>query len=140
MLIKLFSVGLILLCSLNLALAHNSDNYVIQIGIYRNPPNEMIEQAKQLGVVNTLWVNKLTYIIVGEFDEKSTALVKLNEIRQAGFSDAFVRHVGHSDQLFDHEHNDIDRFNLLTQELNAEALYLNGKMHIRQDTHYISIP
>ena len=136
----LILISLIYLPLAHLAYGHDIDTYSIQIGTYQNPPAELIESARKFGPVHQLWFNKLTRITVGEFSQESEALKKLPEIRQAGFEDAFVRKIGTAPYHSDHNHLEIQKFNLLAEELNARSLYLNGKMYLKQGDQYIKIP
>lgn len=129
-----------MLLPLSSAGAHNLNTYTIQIGTYKNPPEELIRTAKKFGPVHEIWFNKLTRITVGEYSQKTEALNKLQEIKHAGFHDAFVRKVGSARIHTNHDHLEIQKFNLLAEELNARTLYLNDKMYLKQGHQYIKIP
>lgn len=129
----------IFLC-LSAAHGHNLSTYTIQIGTYKNPPDQVIHRAEQFGPVHRIWFNKLTRITVGEYSHKSEALEQLPRIKRAGFRDAFVRKVGAARLHSEHNHLEIQKFNLLAEELDARSLYLNGKMYLKQGDHYIKIP
>ena len=119
---------------------HDLNTYSIQIGTYKNPPAHLIQTAEQFGPVHQIWFNKLTRITVGEYSHKSTALKKLPQLKQAGFHDAFVRKIGSARIHSEHNHLEIQKFNLLAEELDARSLYVNGKMYLKQGDHYIKIP
>ena len=122
------------------ALGHDLNTYSIQIGTYKNPPEHIIRKAEQFGPVHQIWFNKLTRITVGEYPHKTEALEKLPQLKQAGFHDAFVRKVGSARIHSEHNHTEIQKFNLLAEELNARSLYVNGKMYLKQGDHYVKIP
>lgn len=133
-------IFMLIFLPLSMADAHNLNTYTIQIGTYKNPPDDLIRAAKYFGPVHEIWFNKLTRITVGEYSQKSEALNKLQEIKQAGFHDAFVRKVGSARIHTNHDHLEIQKFNLLAEELNAQSLYVNGKMYLKQGHQYIKIP
>ena len=119
---------------------HDLNTYSIQIGTYKNPPEHLIQIAEQFGPVHQIWFNKLTRITVGEYSHKSQALKKLPLLKKAGFDDAFVRNIGSARIHSEHDHLEIQKFNLLVEELDARSLYVNGKMYLKQGDHYVKIP
>ena len=135
-----FTIFIVSFVFLGMAQGHDLNTYTIQIGTYNNPPDQILQAAKKFGPVHQIWFNKLTRITVGEFSHKSEALKQLLYIKQAGFDDAFVRKVGTARIHDQHDHLEIQKFNLLAKELNARSLYVNGKMYLRQGDHYIKIP
>ena len=132
----------VLLClPLNVVLAHSSNTYTVQIGTYKNdPPQDLLHKAEQFGPIHRIWFNKITRVTVGEFSQKADAEAKLKQIQNAGFADAFIRKVGTAPEHSDHNHLEIQKFNLLAQKLNARSLYLGGTMYLKQGNRYIKVP
>ena len=82
----------------------------------------------------------LRAVTVGEFSQKADAEAKLKQIQNAGFADAFIRKVGTAPEHSEHNHLEIQKFNLLAQKLNARSLYLDGTMYLKQGNRYIKVP
>ena len=138
---KYIIIAVLLCLWLNTVHAHSSSTYSVQIGTYKNdPPEELLVKAERFGPVYQIWFNKITRVTVGEFSQKSEAEIKLQEIHDAGFKDAFVRKVGSASVHNEHNHLEIQKFNLLAQKLNARSLYLNGTMYLKQGNRYIKVP
>ncbi len=117
--------------------AANSEIFSVQIGSYRHFADDAKINVSQYGVVHVFTFNNLSRVTVGEFTDRSAAEALRNRLRAAGYKDAFVRKTGYAD--LDKTRSDIEKFNILISELDAQAFYLNGHMYLFQGQGYIRI-
>lgn len=117
--------------------AENSEIFSVQIGSYRHFADDVKKDVSQYGVVHVFTFNNLSRVTVGEFTDRSAAEALKRKLRMTGYKDAFVRKTGYAD--LDKTRSDIEKFNILISELDAQAFYLNGHMYLFQGQGYIRI-
>lgn len=68
-----------------------ADNYTVQIGAYKYLSQRIINQAERYGqVFQNQSTSNLTRVQVGNFDNRSQAVLLLKQLRSAGYRDAFI--------------------------------------------------
>lgn len=114
-----------------------SEIFAVQIGSYKYFAEKYKNEASQFGVVHTFTYNNLTRVTVGEFTDRNAAETLKRKLHNAGYKDAFVRKTGYLN--LETSKSDIEKFNILISELDAQAFYLDGHMYLFQGNGYIRI-
>lgn len=117
--------------------AQQTEIFAVQIGSYRHFAEDTKKTAQKFGEVHIFTFKNLSRVTVGEFTNKQAATTLLNELKQVGFKDAFVRRTGYVD--LNKVHTTIQKFNILISEMDAQAFYLDGSMYLYQGQGYIKI-
>lgn len=127
-------------------------HFTIQVGAYKDLSREVLDKAESLGAVDTVRSGSITKVTVGEYSDRATASAALPAVQSAGFSDAFVRQVEHSDGSASasaktpahgaHAHGKDTHVHLpqaiekriseLTEEQKSKVVLLDGKLHLKE--------
>ena len=129
---------LLIFLSLPLAVfAQPTEIFAVQIGTYKHFEEDAKKSALKFGEVHVFTFQNLSRVTVGEFTSRQSATSQLQKLKDAGFSDAFVRQIGYVD--LDNVQSDIEKFNVLISEMDAQAFYLDGSMYLFQGRGYIKL-
>ena len=118
--------------------AEPSEIFAVQIGTYKQFAAKAKQLASQFGVVHVLTFEGLSRVTVGEFSDKQRAAQLLTQLKQAGFNDAFIRKIGFAD--LGNVRSDIEKFNVLLAEMDAQVFYLNEYKYVFEGRGYIQLP
>ena len=118
--------------------AQPSEIFTVQIGTYQQYEDNARKSAGKFGEVHVFTFQNLSRVTVGEFTSREEATKLLQKLKQSGFEDAFVRQIGYAD--LSQVQSDIEKFNVLIAESDAQAFYLDGDMYLFQGRGYIKIP
>ena len=127
----LFSLPLI-------AFTQPTEIFAIQIGTYKHFAQDAKESVSQFGEVHVLTYENLSRVMVGEFTQKQEATTVLQQLKEAGFKDAFIRQIGYADLT--KVQSDIEKFNLLIAEMDAQVFYVDDYKYIFEGSGYIQLP
>ena len=117
--------------------AQPTEIYTIQIGTYKQFAEETRKTVLQYGVVHVLTYENLSRVTVGEFTNREAAAEVLHNLKDAGFKDAFIRQIGYVD--LEQIQSNIEKFNVLIAEMDAQVFYLDGRKYIFAGHGYIEI-
>lgn len=118
--------------------AEPSEIFAIQIGTYKQFADDAKQSVSRFGVVHVLTYENLSRVTVGEFTSRQQAAELLQQLKQAGFEDAFIRKVGFAD--LSKVQSNIEKFNLLLAEMDAQVFYLDDYKYIFEGSGYIQLP
>jgi len=152
-----------------------SQEYVVQVGVFRYPTDALFAKAESLGTITTQQASGLTKLFVGKYDSLEAANDDLYRIQASGFADAFVRKLDaktvsdrsaipqtqqasfqrpsepsathkhaheHAPGTPAHRHlnaSDQEKLNALSDEERQQAVYLDGKLHLKQGDQFIPL-
>jgi hypothetical protein len=157
------SSAIFILCSGFLVTPAMAGNYGVQVGVFRNVSSEFIQELEAFDAVTTVQREGLTRVIVGDFDTISDANIRLEELQNAGFSDAFVRNTGKAraqssshistntstneqssqsqddSELPHYSPSEQAKWDSLSPSQQLNAVLLNGKLHLKQGDKFIPI-
>ena len=120
-----------------IALAQPTEVFAVQIGTYKHFAEETKKSALQFGEVHILTYEDLSRVTVGEFTNRQEATALLQKLKEAGFKDAFVRQIGYID--LDKVQSNIEKFNVLLSEMDAQVFYLDGYKYIFMGNGYLEM-
>lgn len=132
---------------------HASD-YTVQIATYRTLPNNFVKSAEEFGEVLTSQAGDLTRVSIGSFNTKDQAQELLSRLRQAGYKDAFIKrtdadvtaHSSHaSNSTHHHDHHslpgsEMEKLRNLSATDKERAVFLDGKLHLKDGNKFILVP
>ena len=136
----------ILLSGLIPFVAH-ANGYTVQIGTYRNPDRDLIEdQVADIGEINTATTTSgMIEYLVGPFATDGEAQGALQRLQAAGFGDAFVRRTADSrehaqahGQRFPQE-EESELLSSLSEEERRTVVYLDGRLHRKIGDRFIPL-
>jgi len=170
---KNYKVSLTIFCAvLNIGLwganvqadLNETQQYVVQIASYRGAvPAYVADELKRQGYQVAIEKNNVyRRLLVTEFATKASADKARNMLREAGFSDAFVKRVGSANDniivedsrtnahshsvrhtatmLRDSRWNDMQaQLNSLTSEQREQTVLLDGRLHIKRGNDFIPL-
>lgn len=120
------------------AIAEPNDIFAVQIGTYKQFAAEAKQSVSRFGVVHVLTYDNLSRVTVGEFTSRQKAAELLQQLKQAGFEDAFIRKIGFAD--LSKIQSNIEKFNVLLAEMDAQVFYLDDYKYIFEGSGYIQLP
>ena len=120
------------------AFTQATEIFAIQIGTYKHFAEDAKESVRKFGEVHVLTYENLSRVTVGEFTSKQEAMTVLHQLREAGFKDAFIRQIGYVDLT--KVQSDIEKFNLLVAEMDAQVFYIDEYKYIFEGSGYIQLP
>ena len=120
------------------AFSEPAEIFAVQIGSYKQFAADARESVSRFGIVHVLTYNKLSRVTVGEFASREKAVQLLEKLKQAGYQDAFVRKIGFAD--LSKVQSDIEKFNILLAEMDAQVFYLDEYKYIFEGSGYIQLP
>jgi cell division septation protein DedD len=125
-----------------------ADDYVVQIGAFRQPQADFAERARQVGTVTlSTGTSGLTRFQVGGFATQREAREALTQLRAAGYADAFVRRLASTAAPLEDlpavgagppPHN-TSRLDALPADLRAKVVYLDGVLHVKEGDRFIPL-
>ena len=118
--------------------AEPTEIIAVQIGTYKQFAAEAKQSVSHFGVVHVLTYENLSRVTVGEFTDRQQAAHLLEKLKQAGYEDAFIRKIGFAD--LDKVQSDIEKFNVLLAEMDAQVFYLNDYKYVFEGSGYIQLP
>ena len=118
--------------------AKPTELFAVQVGSYKHFEDDAKKSVRKYGEVHVLTYKNLSRVTVGEFTNRQEATALMQKLRDAGYTDAFVRQIGYVD--LNKVRSDIEKFNLLISNMDALAFYLDGVMYLFQGNGYIQIP
>ena len=134
---SIFIITLLFVSSFSVK-AEPSEIFAIQIGTYKQFAAEAKQSVSQFGVVHVLTYENLSRVTVGEFTNRQKAAELLGQLKQAGFQDAYIRKIGYAD--LSKIQSNIEKFNLLLAEMDAQVFYLDDYKYIFEGSGYIQLP
>lgn len=140
-------VSVIFFCSSTWA-----DQYVIQVGAFHKISDQTLSIAARYGDYQQEKSGELTRLTVGFFESRQDAEKRLTDVKK-DYPEAFVRLVEgqknkerhHFDeQSSDHHHPHfsgpkMEKWQHLTEDQQAHAVYLDGKLHLKYDDVFTPI-
>ena len=120
------------------AIAEPSEIFAVQIGTYKQFAAEAKQSVSRFGVVHVLTYENLSRVTVGEFTSRQEAAELLQQLKQAGFADAFIRKIGFAD--LSKVQSNIEKFNVLLAEMDAQVFYLDEYKYVFEGSGYIQLP
>ncbi len=117
--------------------AQPTEIFAVQIGTYKHFAEETKKSVLQFGEVHVLTYENLSRVTVGEFTNRQEATALLQKLKEAGFKDAFVRQIGYID--LKKVQSNIEKFNLLIAEMDAQVFYLDGYKYIFMGNGYMEM-
>mgnify|MGYP006121716019 FL=1 len=129
----------------------SSSSYSVQIGTYKSLPKNFVGSAEKYGRVYTSQSGDLTRVSVGGFDNRNAAQNLLSQLKQAGYEDAFISHTGSSmssNQPHDKAHHqaspgsgsEMAKFRNLPESEKERAVFVDGKLHLKEGSSFIPVP
>ena len=118
--------------------AQPSEIYAVQIGTYKQFAAEARQAVSEFGVVHVLTYDDLSRVTVGEFTDRQQAAILLEQLKEAGFADAFIRKIGYTD--LSKIQSNIEKFNVLVAEMDAQVFYLDDYKYVFEGSGYIQLP
>lgn len=128
----------------------HAESYGVQIGTYRNPDRDLIEdRVEDIGEIHTsMTATGLTRFHIGSFASLSEAEDALQRLQGAGFEDAFI--LGQVDpQLAGAEaderaepslpQGDSALLSSLSEEERRSVVYLDGRLHKKIGDQFIPL-
>ena len=75
--------------------------FVVQIGVYKNVPADVLSKMTKIGNVGKEQVNnsELYRYNAGSYSDYSSANARLQEVKNAGFDDAFIKAILDGEQI-----------------------------------------
>ncbi|MDW3095350.1 MAG: SPOR domain-containing protein [Gammaproteobacteria bacterium] len=120
--------------------------YSIQIGAYKNPPENLIKRVEKFGVIHTSKFGDITRVNVGSFKSRSKAQEFLLNIQEAGYQDAFISRlnmISATSNLQETHQSDstseMTKFRNLSNTDKDKAVFINGKLHLKEDNKFIPV-
>ena len=120
--------------------------YSIQIGAYKNLPDDLIKTVEKFGDVHTHQSGDLTRISIGNFRSRSKAQEFLLLIHQAGYQDAFISRLNTisttSNRQKTHQSDSISEMTKFSNLSNADkdkAVFIHGKLHLKEGNQFIPV-
>lgn len=161
---KTFSLRTLALAgALTLSTQVAAEGYGVQIGAYQSVSPQLMEELAEYGrIVQEPYVG-LTRIIVTSTGELNDTETLLRNLKNNGFSDAYIKKIGahaevnasytqrksshshdssssHSHGSDTHRHIDSDpKWQRLTAEQRSKAVYLDGKLHLKEGSRFIPV-
>jgi len=127
----------------------HSISYSIQIATYKNLPENFVASAEKYASVHTSQSGGLTRVSVGRFNNRSEAQDLLSQLKLAGYEDAFISQTGSSMTSTLH-HDDshhqkspgseMAKFRNLSPSEKDRAVFVDGKLHLKQGDKFIPVP
>ncbi|MFK7794853.1 MAG: SPOR domain-containing protein [Gammaproteobacteria bacterium] len=141
-------LALLIISIASSAQAHqHANSYSVQIATYRNLPNNFLTSAEAFGEVHTSQANGLTRVSIGSFSNRNEAQALLSQLKKAGYEDAFISHLGASSSPSSSEHNnptspssEMAKFRNLSDAEKDRAVFVDGKLHLKEGNQFIPIP
>ena len=118
--------------------AEPSEIFAVQIGTYKQFAAEAKQSVSRFGIVHVLTYENLSRVTVGEFTSRDKAIELQQQLKQAGFEDAFIRKIGFAD--LSKIQSNIEKFNVLLAEMDAQVFYLDDYKYIFEGSGYIQLP
>ncbi len=132
----------------------HTGSYSVQIAAYKYLPDNFIKSAEKYGSVHTSHLGELTRVSVGNFENKNAALELLLQLKKAGYDDAFINHISSSmisnrsqisPQPYQHENHaspssEMTKFRNLSEAEKERAVFIDGKLHLKQGNRFMLIP
>lgn len=129
-----------------------ADKYVIQVGAFHKVTAQTLSTVAHYGDYQQEQSGNLTRLTVGLFQSRQDAEKRLVDVKK-DYPEAFVRMVEgqknkehhHSyEQLSDHHHPhfsgpEMEKWQHLTEDQRAHAVYLDGKLHLKYGDDFTSI-
>jgi hypothetical protein len=132
-----------------------ADQYAVQLEASKSPSLERYEALSVHGNLYTVsGDNGFIRARLGPYESKDRALDILRDVRAAGYTDAFIARQQSSDvtkpsmesKRTKHEHDskifDVrtsKEWKMLTPEQQANAVYLDGVLHVKDGDQFISL-
>lgn len=129
-------------CLLSLSATAGPDGalFSVQVGAYASPAQGLRESLTEYGSVTIDNSGALSRYLVGNFNSRGEAELLRDELRAAGFDDAFVRSIGTATQGHAHDDGvsgkDQSLLSKLTAEQRANAVYLDGVLHLKNGDNF----
>ena len=121
----------------------HSSSYRVQIAIYKNLPEDFVASAEKFGSVHTSQAGELTRVSVGSFSNRSEAQDLLSQLKQAGYEDAFISQTGSRMTNTQHQESpssEMAKFRNLSDAEKDRAVFVDGKLHLKEGNRFIPIP
>lgn len=122
------------------------DSYSIQIGAYKHLPDHLIKAVEKFGSIHTLKSDGLTRISVGNFNKRSKAQELLLHLKQAGYHDAFISRLSINTAKSSREEarpsdtiSEMDKYSNLSKSDKEKAVFINGKLHLKEGNQFIPV-
>lgn len=127
-------------------------SYSVQIGSYKQLPDKFPKSVEQYGSVHITPHAELTRVSVGNFNNKSNAEKLLSRLKQAGFKDAFISRITTESSSIQNQitrqkiknpssaTSEMAKFRNLTKSEKDRAVFLNGKLHLKEGKQFILVP
>lgn len=118
-----------------------ADKYVIQVGAFHKVTDQTLSTVAHYGDYQQEQSGNLTRLTVGLFQSRQDAEKLLVDVKK-DYPEAFVRMV--DEQLSDHHHPhfsgpEMEKWQHLTEDQRAHAVYLDGKLHLKYGDDFTSI-
>jgi hypothetical protein len=129
----------------------SSSSYSVQIATYKNLPKNFVESAEKYGRVHTSQNGGLTRVSIGDFDNRNAAQNLLSQLKRAGYEDAFISRTNSSmssNQPQDNSHHhaspdsgsEMAKFRNLPDSEKERAVFIDGKLHLKEGSDFIPVP
>ncbi len=128
------------------------DTYSVQIAAYKQLPEKLVKSVEQYGSIHISHHGELTRVSVGNFAHKSAAEKLLLQLRQAGYKDAFISHINthsssienqsnpHGNETHSSPMSEMTKFRSLPKSDKDRAVFINGRLHLKEGKRFILVP
>tara|TARA_R110002096_G_scaffold120186_3_gene260306 strand:- start:241 stop:672 length:432 start_codon:yes stop_codon:yes gene_type:complete len=121
----------------------NSGLFTVQVAAYKHLPKDFVESVERYGTVNVSENGQVTRVSVGQFDNKLSAEELLTQLRQAGYTDAFISHRRPITSDNQHQRDPsgaMAKFRKLPDTDKDRAVFIDGKLHLKDGKQFILVP